>query len=208
MPSNIGGIEVGILAMQHPGRVGHLYSPGGQRGPYRELPYALDNDAWPAFKNKRAWNEQGWRALLNWAALSGIAPLWSLVPDVVGDREGTLARWPQFAPTVRSFGFRPAFAIQNGMTFADVPDDECMLFIGGDDKFKDAAIAPWCAQFPGRVHVGRVNGMPRLIAAWRAGAASVDGTGWFRKGRGGFSQANDLRKFLKETSPNALSAVA
>lgn len=46
----------------------------------------------------------------------------------------------------------------------------------------------------------RVNGMPRLLAAWHAGAISVDGTGWFHKGRGYGSQAADLRQFLRETS--------
>jgi len=62
-----------------------------------------------------------------------------------------------------------------------------------------SAIAPWCARFPGRVHVGRVNGWPRLRASWASGAISVDGTGWFHKGTGGASQAADLRKFLRET---------
>jgi hypothetical protein len=210
MVSNATGIEVGLLAGKHPGRIGHLFSPGGQRGPWMEIPYALDNGAWPAFLNHEEWSEEEWMALLRWAALSGIAPLWALVPDVVGNREQTMERWPLYAPVVRSFGFRPAFAVQNGMTFADVPDDECMLFIGGDDAFKDAAIAPWCARFPGRVHVGRVNYWNRLVACWRAGAVSVDGTGWFRKGRSiGSSQANDLRKFLREThQPQALRSVA
>lgn len=202
MVSNIGGTDVGILAVTFAGRVGHLYSPGGQRGPWREIPYALDNGAYPAFTNDEEWSEPEWMNMLRWSALSGIAPLWSLVPDVVADRVGTLARWKQYAPIVRSFGFRTAFAVQNGMTFDDVPDSECMLFLGGDDTFKDASIPTWCAQFPGRVHVGRVNYWPRLHASWKAGAVSVDGTGWFRKGRSiGASQANDLRKFLKETAP-------
>lgn len=61
------------------------------------------------------------------------------------------------------------------------------------------AIAPWCARFPGRVHVARVNTWDRLIACWRAGAISVDGTGWFHKARKGQNQGNDLRKFLRET---------
>jgi hypothetical protein len=132
--------------------------------------------------------------------MAGIPPVWALVPDVVGDRGGTLKQWDACEGVVRSYGFRRAFAVQNGMTFDDVPDDDCMLFLGGDDKFKDAAIAPWCARFPGRVHVGRVNGWTRLVACWRAGAVSVDGTGWFHKGKGGYSQANDLRKFLRETN--------
>lgn len=201
MISNIGGTDVGILAMQHAGRVGHLYSPGGERGPWRELPFGIDNDAWAAFLNKRPRNHPGWLATLRWAALSGIPPLFALVPDVVGDRDATLRAWDEHEATVRQFGFRQAFAVQDGMTFDDVPTSDCVLFLAGGDEFKDAAIKPWCARFPGRVHVGRVNGMPRLLASYHAGAISVDGTGWFRKGRGGFSQANDLRKFLRETKP-------
>lgn len=203
MVSNATGIEVGLLAGKYPGRIGHLFSPGGQRGPWIEIPYGLDNGAWPAYKNGRPWDESSWRNLIAWAGMSGVRPLWALVPDVVGDRLGTLRMWNQYSEFVSGAGFRRAFAVQNGMTFDDVPDDECVLFIGGDDKFKDAAIGPWCARFPGRVHVGRVNGWKRLIACWSAGAVSIDGTGWFHKSGTkacGYSQANILKKFLQETS--------
>lgn len=47
------------MAARYPGCIGHMYSPGGERGPWRELPYALDNDAWPAHKNKRPRDEAG-----------------------------------------------------------------------------------------------------------------------------------------------------
>lgn len=199
MVSNQTGIDVGILAMRYPGWIGHMFSPGGERGPWEEVPHGLDNDAWPAFLNKRPRNVAGHLRMLNWSILSGIPPLFALVPDAVGDREATLREWDVWAPRMKAMGFRLGFAAQDGMTFADVPDSECVVFLGGGDAWKDAAIAPWCAAFPGRVHVGRVNGMPRLLAAYRAGAVSVDGTGWFHKGRGGFSQFNDLRKFLRET---------
>jgi hypothetical protein len=200
MVSNATGIEVGLLAGKHPGRIGHLFSPAGERGPWRELPYGLDNGAWSAFKNKRAWDEAGWRRLLNWAALSGIRPLWAVVPDVVANRAATLELWPTFAPVVLSHGFRPAFAVQDGMTYADVPDDDCFIFLAGSTEWKLANIALWCEHFPGRVHVARVNTWERLALCWKSGAISVDGTGWFRKGNGGTSQFNELRKFLKETS--------
>ena len=196
MVSNQTGIEVGLLAAQNPGRIGHLYSPGAQRGPWRELPYALDNGAWPAHKNARAWDVAAWRALLRWASMSGIAPLWALVPDVVGDRDGTLALWREHKG-LDGHGFRRAFAVQDGMRFADVPDDECALFLGGSTEWKERAIPEWCSAFPGRVHVGRVNTWARLLACYEAGATSVDGTGWFHK-QG--QQRNDLRKFLRETS--------
>lgn len=196
MVSNQTGIEVGLLAGRYPGGIGHIFSPGGERGPWRELPYALDNGAWPAFKNARAWEPGPWRQLMRWSAMSGIAPLWALVPDVVGDRAGTLSRWEEFRDEVIGMGFRCAFAVQDGMGFADVPDADCVLFLGGTTAWKEAAIPVWCAAFPGRVHVGRVNTWGRLIACYRAGAVSVDGTGWFHKSG---SQRNDLRKFLKET---------
>jgi len=200
MVSNATGMEVGLLAGRYPGRIGHLFSPGGQRGPWMELPYALDNGAWGAHLNGRKWNEAEWRALLTWAAMSGIRPLWCVVPDVVANRELTIERWSLFAPAVRAFGWRPAFAVQDGMTFDDVPDAECVLFLGGSTPWKLAAIKPWCARFPGRVHVARVNTWDRLVLCWRSGAISVDGTGWFHKTNsktGG--QAADLRKFLRET---------
>ena len=194
MVSNRSGIEVGFLAGKYPGALGHLYSPRGERGPYPFMPYALDNGAWPAFLNGQEWSEPEWRRLLNWAALSGQAPLWSIVPDVVGNRDATIARWREYVPTVRAYKFRPAFALQDGMTFADVPDSECVLFLGGSTEWKEANIAPWCAEFPGRVHVGRVNTWRRLWLCYQSGAVSVDGTGWFTK-KGG--QAAELLKFIE-----------
>lgn len=201
--SNQTGIEIGLMAGKYPGRVGHMYSPGGQCGPWMEIPYALDNDAWPAAKNKRPRDHTGWLHLLAWAAMSGQQPLFAIVAGKVGDRDETMRMWDRHLPDVLRFGFRPAFAAQDGMTFGDVPLSDCMVFIGGSDEWKEDAIGPWCRQFMGRVHVGRVNTMRRLLLCYHAGAVSVDGTGWFRKGsygnKGG-SQRADLHKFLRESS--------
>lgn len=176
MVSNQTGIEVGLLAGKYPGRIGHMFSPGGERGPWPELPSALDNDAWPAAKNDRPRNEAGHLKMLNWALLSGARFRFALVPDVVGDRDATLREWERWSPKMAQMGFRLGFAAQDGMTFGDVPDGECVVFLGG-------------------------NGMPRLLAAHHAGAVSVDGTGWFHKGRTvTSSQTNELRKFLRETT--------
>lgn len=217
MVSNATGMEVGLLAGANPGRIGHLFSPGGQRGPWLEMPYGLDTGDFPIWERSKrgevvAWDEDEWRHLLHWAAMSGIAPLWAVVHDAPGDRDETLRRWERYESVVRSFGFRRAFVAQDGMTFGDVPDDECMVFLGGSDidNWKDNAIAPWCARFPRRVHVGRVNGWDRLYRCWRAGAVIVDGTGWFHKHNSKHSsQLSTLRKFLRETtSPQALRSVA
>jgi len=205
MVSNQTGMEVGLLAGKYRGALGHLFSPGGQRGPWAELPHALDNGAWPAFKNGKPWDEVEWRELLRWAAFAPTRPLWAVVPDVVAERAGTIERWHRYVAEVRAWGFRPAFALQDGMTFDDVPDAECMLFLGGSTEWKLAAIGPWCKRFPGRVHVARVNTLGRLLKCWRAGAVSIDGTGWFRDGGGrrGGSQADDLRKWLRERAGEA-----
>lgn len=207
MLANRCGIEIGYLAARFPGLVGHLYSPGAQCGPYPFMPYALDNGAFIAWKHKRAWPEDEWRFMLRWAALSGQRPLWCIVPDVVADRAATLANWDRYAEEIRGFGFRPALAVQDGMTFDDVPDSDCMLFLGGSTEWKEGAIAPWCERFPDRVHVGRVNKWRRLMMCYRAGAVSVDGTGWFHK-KGG--QAADLVRFLEfaQTEQGGLRAVS
>jgi hypothetical protein len=193
MLSNQTGIVEGYLAAKYPGKVGHLFSPGGQRGPWDFMPYALDNGAFPAFTKKEEWDAGAWFNLLRWAQWSGQQPLWALVPDVVGDRVATLKKWEVFSPMVVERGFKPAFAVQDGMTFDDAPDG-CVLFLGGSTEWKCAAIPRWCEKFTGRVHVGRVNTIDRLLAAYRAGAISVDGTGWFHKG-----QRAGLIKFLEET---------
>lgn len=201
MIANATGYEIGALAVLHAGQLGHLYSPGkGRARIYPWMPYALDNGAWIAHKNGVQWDPAEWRAMLRWAALSGVLPLWVLVPDVVGDREATLARWLEYAPEVAAYGFRLAFAAQDGMTFDDVPAEAAVVFIGGSTEWKDAAIRPWCAAFPGRVHVARVNGAERLLAAHHAGAASVDGTGWFHdKNSKAGGQKAMLMKYLRET---------
>jgi hypothetical protein len=180
MVSNINGTSVGIIAERYRGSLGHLYSPGAQRGPWPELPYGLDNGAYMAWHKNLEFDKDAWRRLLEWSAESGQPPLWALVPDSVADRDRTLEKWERFSPVVRAAGFRPAFAVQDGMTFADVPDSDCMLFLGGTTAWKVAAIPTWCARFPGRVHVGRVTEAKRLWLCYESGAASVDGNGWHR----------------------------
>lgn len=197
MVSNQSAMVFGYLAGRYPGRIGHLYSPGGQRGPYPWMPYALDNGAWSAHLAGEEWDPAPWRELLRWACLSGQQPLWAVVPDVVGDREATLARWHQYVGEVERYGFLPALAAQDGMTFSDVPEG-AMVFLGGSTEWKEQAIVPWSERFQGRVHVGRVNNMDRLLRCWHAGVTSVDGTGWFHRKSG---QLADLCRFINETTP-------
>ncbi len=194
MVSNQTSVTTGYLAGRYLGQVGHLYSPGGQRGPWSFLPYALDNGAYSAHLAKSAWGPEGWLKLLEWAKLSGRAPLWILVPDVVGDRVGTLAAWEQWSPVARDYGWPLAFAVQDGMTATDIPAGAAVVFVGGSTEWKWKTVSMWCDAFP-RVHVGRVNTYRRLWDCADSGAESCDGTGWMR---GDQKQLRGLEAFLAE----------
>lgn len=194
MPANNTGIQVGYLAGRFPGMLGHLFSPGAQRGPFPYMPYGLDNAAFEAYKNGTEWDEAAWRALLEWARISGQPPLWVLVPDVVGDRLRTLRKWEMFHDVARRYGWPLAFAVQDGMEPSDVPAGADVVFVGGSTDWKWSTYRDWCAAFP-RVHIGRVNTYGQLVKCLDAGAESVDGTGWFRGDR---RQYNGLLAFLEE----------
>jgi hypothetical protein len=191
-----------------PGCVGHLYTPpDGTRGPYMfEMPFGVDNGAYAAREKNIHFPVDPWLRHLDGIAeqvsRGRTPPLWAAVADVVGDRDGTLAFWERFSGEVTSRGFRPAFVVQDEMTFDDVPTSDCMIFIGGTVAWKLKAIEPWCARFPGRVHVGKVNDGDRLRLCARAGAVSVDGTGWWhdtlKKGQRGKPQRQQLIEFWEE----------
>jgi hypothetical protein len=67
MPANNTGIWVGYLAGRFPGRIGHLFSPGAQRGPFGFMPYAIDNGV---FAKGDAWEEEHF-----WARRRGVTDL-------------------------------------------------------------------------------------------------------------------------------------
>jgi hypothetical protein len=193
MPANNTGIQVGYLAGRFPGKIGHLFSPGAQRGPFDFIPYALDNGV---YAKGDAWEEGPFFELLDWAKLSGLRPLWVIVPDVVSDRIRTLRKWDLYAPKMAVYGWPLAFAVQDRMEPSDVPADASVVFVGGSTEWKWATMAMWCARFP-RVHVGRVNTYRRLWDCHEAGAMSCDGTGWMR---GCQRQFRGLLAYLEESS--------
>jgi hypothetical protein len=177
--------------------IGHLYSPDGWRIPVPWLPYALDNGAFSAFRTGRPWDAGDFVRHLERAKAAPVAPLWVVVPDVVADRDATLARWQLWAPQIKaSYGFPLAFAVQDGMTRADVPPDADLVFVGGTTEWKRETMPMWCETFP-RVHIARINTARWLWRAWALGAESVDGTGWFRGSR---SQIAALTTYLDRRS--------
>lgn len=197
--ANALGTFYGHLTGKYEGLIGNLWGPGRGITVYPFAPYALDNGAWGAFLAGAEWSATDWLKLLAEVERKPFRPQWALVPDVVADREQTLASWEKWFPVVKAAGLTAAFAVQDGMTPADVPADAQVVFVGGSTEWKWRTVEGWCAAFP-RVHVGRVNSLKKLLRCWEAGAESTDGTGWFR---GRHRQLDDLVRFLDLVSGRA-----
>lgn len=191
--ANNTGAEARRLLEAYPERIGHIYGPGGWRGPWPN--YAIDNGAYPAFTSGKPWDPAPFLQLIHRAEIASTPPRWIAVPDVVTDRIGTLKSWEKWAPPLRVHGWPLAFVVQDGMTPSDIPSRADVLFVGGSTDWKQKTATDWCQAHP-RVHVGRVNGEKDLWRYHRAGAESCDGTGWFRGDR---RQLDGLWYYLADT---------
>jgi len=191
MPADNAKLHIGWLAGRYPGRIGHLYSPHAAKGPYSFIPYALDNGRFAVWANNREWNQDAFLKLLE---THGRHCRWVVVPDAVGDRNGTLREWDAWAPRLAKYTL--AMAVQDGMTPQDVPSEASVIFVGGTTEWKRKTIRMWCENFQ-RVHVGRINTYKWLWHCHEAGAESCDGTGWCR---GDKKQLRGLERYLEESS--------
>jgi hypothetical protein len=196
MISSHASLSAGYLAGKYPEQLGHLFSPGAQRGPWKFMPYALDNGKFPCWSKGTAWDEIKFLKLLDWAKMSGQQPLWVLVPDEVANPVETLRLWALWMPEIKRYGWPLAFAAQDGHTVSDIPRSADVVFLGGTTKWKHKNIKRFCSGFP-RVHVGRINGLEPLRRCWNLGVESCDGTGWFR---GDKRQLMGLEVYLDETA--------
>ena len=168
-------------AGRYPGSVGLLTGPSYfakvPLDPW--MPFALDNDAFTAWRDNKPWNLDAWLAMLGKVRMRGLRPMWVAVPDTVGNKEETLAKWELHGCEVFHLGWPRAFCVQDGMTPKDVPDDADVVFVGGTDGWKFPNLPMWTDNFP-RVHCARVTSQKMIEACEGLGCESVDGTGWFR----------------------------
>ena len=193
MPANSSGWIWHCLARETR-RIGHLYSPNQQRGPWPWLPFALDNGAFSLWDSKTGTFDEerwlgvvlhSWRRLLFWTTAQSQRPLWAIVPDRPGDWLETERKWETYAHEVIATGIPLAVAVQNGATVAAVralspqPD---VIAVGGDTEWKWATAETWLKEFP-RVHLLRCNSPEKLYWLEERGCESCDGTGWNRGDR-------------------------
>jgi hypothetical protein len=201
MPANNRAGLVHYWAGKNPGCLGHIHSPGSKIVYFDWLPYALDNGRFIATTQGSPWSESAFMDHLTYAATLPSPPLWVVVPDVVGNRNATLAEWGMWAPKIRRFGFPLAFAAQDGMTPDDIPNDCEVIFMGGSDKWKYRALGDF-VRIGLPVHVGRVNHNKYLWACYHAGVKSCDGTGWFRGDKRQVNVLIHYLEFLNGTHPH------
>jgi len=212
MPANATGWFFHCLARET-GRLGHLYSPGAQRGPWPWFPFALDNGAFSCWDmqntlfNDDKWNnviETKWRELLRWAAPTGLAR-WAIVPDVPGDMERTFEKWDSLFRFVADSEILPALAVQDGMLPEDVrslDNAPAIICVGGTTEWKWETVEMWAREFP-RVHVLRCNSPEKLHYLEALGVESCDGTGW---NRGDRKQTEGLESWARlKPSPKIFS---
>ena len=182
MPANSRKGVIHYLAGKYPGKIGHLYNGQDADTPRFYLPYGLDNGIYGAFTRQEPWNEERYFQQLSeyWRYLEQ-KPLFCLVPDAVSDKDLTLQRWKQYSQRIRDLGFKTlAFAMQDGMSCSDVPDDAQVVFIGGSTAWKRGISERVCGEFD-YCHIGRVNMFLDLVWAHRLGASSCDGSGFGRE---------------------------
>lgn len=138
------------------------------------MPWVLDNGAFTGRFTEKAWH----RSLKVLQPFKDTCILCT-IPDVVGDRSATLARFEEYLPAVREYGYPAAIVTQDGMTVIDIPWKRIdAIFIGGtnEHKFSDDVqmIITTAQAFGIWVHVGRVNSAKRMHIFWTAD--SWDGT--------------------------------
>lgn len=174
----------GATAYPRGADVGHLVVPRQWNDPksldLQPGRWAMDNGAFSGF-DAGAFV----RMLERFKDVSGC--LFVTAPDVVADAASTLALWPFWSALIGGVGRRPAFVAQDGLTPERTPweplcEEEGVLFIGGSTAFKESQEArTLCGIAKAHgiwVHWGRVNGKRRYELALKAGADSIDGTGF------------------------------
>jgi hypothetical protein len=205
MPANNASGVVHHLATQYPGSLGHLWSPGRPIKTYEWLPYVLDNGVYRDFANNALWSADRFLELVGQCKYLKQKPLWVVVPDVVGDGNATLGLWAEWEPKLRKHGYPLAFVVQDGITIDQIPAIADVIFVGGSDTWKYPMLEKFIA-LGKPVHVGRVNNAKYLWRCYQLGAASCDGSGWFRSNHGNNTATDVLVNFVRSAHGNQAAA--
>ena len=160
-------------------------------------PYALDNYRYTCATKNINWDKNLFIKHLdrayNHGKNSNNFPRWVVCPDIPFNAEATTKEWREWYSVIRAYGFKVAFAAQNGHQPKDIPSNADVIFVGGDTHWKRANIKTFCDAFP-RVHVARINTVRWLWVCYHAGVESIDETGWIWKNK---MEQQQLREFCE-----------
>lgn len=142
--------------------------------------FAIDNGAWPAFKNNLPFDWEGFQSLVD---MHGAAADFVVIPDIVAGGTASMEFSKQWIDRLKHFHLI-LFAVQDGMSTGDVGailrrHENMGIFLGGSTEWKLKTMYGWgmVAHALGRYyHVGRVNSVRRIRLCAEAGAHSIDGT--------------------------------
>jgi hypothetical protein len=141
----------------------------------REHLFGVENGCYP---DPERFDPIRWEARMQRVAPYRERCLFAALPDVYADPMATWARSIQYIGTLARLGIPAAYVSQDGET--RWPEGMRCLFIGGSNAWKlseeSYALAERAKAAGLWIHMGRVNSMRRLRAAWVSGIDSVDGT--------------------------------
>lgn len=139
--------------------------------------YAIDNGAWTAYQQKRPFDGDAFRKLVE---SHGAGADWIALPDIVGGGMYSLEFSMMWANDLCDFPL--LLPVQDGMDPDDVRElvtPTLGIFVGGTTDWKLATMNLWgelAAEKGAYFHVARVNSRRRIAHAAAAGADSFDGT--------------------------------
>lgn len=150
------------------------------------LRYAVDNGAFPAWRDKKPWPEAKFLKMIDRILTFERKPDFIVCPDIVAAGPASLdfsmlwrnrlpKEWPCY------------LAVQDGMTTCgvlSVLDRFDGIFVGGTDVWKRNTAPLWAklARPEGKkLHVGRINSLQGAFVQGKVvGADSIDGNNWNR----------------------------
>jgi hypothetical protein len=145
--------------------------------------YAVDNGAWSAYLNGRAFDTGAFRATVE---VMGAGADWVVAPDIVQGGRKSLHVSESWLPWLFDRAPITLIAVQDGMRPSDVRPilrtcpRRIGIFLGGSTEWKLQMLSLWgeLAEEVGcYYHVGRVNSVKRIRMCRYARAHSFDGSG-------------------------------
>lgn len=148
--------------------------------PRAGLRHGIDNGAWGAFQQKRPFDSQAFKDLVEH---SGASADFVIVPDIVAGGLESLMFSVSWLPKLKVL-LNLLLPVQDGMNVEAVSQvlhawPSLGIFLGGSTEWKLKTMYGWgmvAAALNRHYHVGRVNTMRRIRLCAESGADSFDGT--------------------------------